>query len=190
MGWLHRFILRILTPVSKLLGEIRVAPKERAINSKHVIKIEELIAPGDILLTFSSGELTNFFIEGEYKHCAMYIGQGEIIEAIGKGVVIREIEYFASSKDKIGVFRPLFCSGVEAVNAVKIAVNQKGKKYDYNFEPNEQAFYCAELIAYAYQMSTNYGSPFVTREILSVQTVLPIDFKLAKSKFQCIAEFP
>ncbi len=186
----RRYLLKFMKPISKFLGHLYLAPKARKINTKHVLKLEELLQPGDVLLTYSEGELTNYFIEGEYKHCAMYIGQGQIVEAIGRGVSIADLEDFCASKDKIGVFRASFCTGLEAFNAVKIALKQQGKAYDYGFEPNEAAFYCAELVAYSFQVATNYTSPFVRREVMGVTTILPTDFKQASKKFSCVVEMP
>jgi hypothetical protein len=187
---LRRYILKALKPFNKVLGHIYLAPKYRDIKHAHVLKLEDNLQPGDVLLSFSKGELTNWLIDGEYKHCAMYVGAGEVVEAVGHGVITCDIEDFCATKDKIAVVRPTFCTGEEAFEAVKIALLQKGKDYDYYFEPSEQSFYCAELIAYSYQVATKFTSPFVAREVMGIKTVLPSDFKLAATKFQVVIEVP
>ena len=184
-------LARALTPLSKLTGHIYLAPKSRAIKAHHIVNaVDVILRPGDVLLTYAKGELTNYFIEGEYKHVAMYCGDGVIVEAVGTGVRAEAFDEFCSSKDKIAILRASFCSAEVCLKAVESALNQIGKSYDYAFEPNEKAFYCAELAAYAYQCATDFKSPFVVREIMGVETVLPDDFKLAVKKFDLIAEIP
>lgn len=172
------------------MGKIHIAPHARKILSHDVIAIEDALLPGDGILTFSDGELTNYFIEGEYKHCAMYLGTGQVIEAIGKGVTLTDLDDFCASKDKICVVRPKFCTFDERLKAVKYALTQVGTAYDYEFNPNLDSFYCAELYTQALQMATSFTSPFFPREVLGVMTVLPVDFKLATKKFEVVIERP
>ena len=177
-------------PISKLIGKIHFAPKQRCIKASDVFILKNILLPGDVILTFSLGELTNKFIEGQYKHCAMYAGAERVIEAVGSGVRGESLEDFCASKDLIGVFRAKFCDEGTAKRAVQFAEGQIGRPYDYTFEPNEDAFYCAELVAKAYDVATNGGTPFKYRDVMGVSTVLPIDFKLAVKKFVQIIERP
>jgi uncharacterized protein YycO len=186
----RRYLIRFLKPISILLGKLYFAPKQRCIKASDVIFLNNLLLPGDVLLTFSLGELTNSFIEGEFKHCAMYAGLGRIIEAVGSGVRGESLEEFCASKDLIGVFRARFCDEATAKKAVQFAEKQIGQPYDYSFEPNEKAFYCAELVATAYMFAMDDKAPFKYRKVLGIDTVLPIDFKLATKKFDQITERP
>lgn len=188
--WVRRFLIRLLLPITKLLGHMYLAPKSRAIRRHEVDSLEESLALGDVVLSYTSGELTNLLIEGEYKHCGIYAGSSKIIEATSKGVTITELDDFCASKDKVGVFRSKFCSEKQKIAAVRYARDRRGSSYDYYFEPNEHAFYCAELIAKAYDYATAGNSPFTRRDIWGVETVLPIDFKLATSKFESVVEVP
>lgn len=191
LSQLHMLLTKSLAPVSKLVGRIHLAPKSRAIKAHHIVNaIDVILRPGDVIIAYAKGELTNVFIEGEYKHAAMYCGDGIIVEAVGDGVRAEAFDEFCSSKDRIAIIRASFCSAEVCLKAVESALNQIGKSYDYAFEPNEKAFYCAELVAYAYQCATDFKSPFVVREIMGVETVLPDDFKLAVKKFDLIAEIP
>lgn len=186
----RRYLIRALKPISVLAGHLYIAPKYRAIKASDVIDISNNLRIGDVILTYSKGELTNYLIEGEFKHCAMYIGSGNIIEAVGKGVRVIDFESFAASKDRIAVVSPKFCDENTAKMAANFALFQEGKPYDYSFEPNEDAFYCAELIAEAYQVATGDNSPFILRTVMGVETVLPNDFYLARKKFDLIIERP
>ena len=119
-----------------------------------------------------------------------YAGSNKIIEATSKGVTITELDDFCSNKDKVAICRPLFCDEKQIIKAVRYARDRRGSSYDYYFEPNEHAFYCAELIAKSYDDATDGQSPFTRRDIWGVETVLPIDFKLAKKKFETVLEAP
>lgn len=187
---IRRVLIRILLPATKLAGKIHFSPKERAIKSHNVNYLYNELELGDVVLSYTSGELTNLLIEGEYKHCGIYAGSSKIIEATSKGVTITELDDFCASKDKVGVFRSRFCSEKQKIAAVRYARDRRGSSYDYYFEPNEHAFYCAELIAKAYDYATAGNSPFTRRDIWGVETVLPIDFKLATSKFETVVEVP
>ena len=190
MDKLRRFLIGFLRPVSVLVGKIYIAPKKRAIKASHIIAMQDALKVGDIILTYTKGELTNLLIEGDFKHCAMYIGSGTIVEAVGKGVTTQCFEDFCASKDRIAIMRALFCSEAEAQAASRFALFQEGKPYDYNFEPNEDAFYCAELIAESYKEATKDTSPFVKRQVMGVDTVLPNDFFMARKKFDLIMDMP
>lgn len=182
MNYIRLLILRFLTPVSRFLGEIYMAPKSRGIGYKEIGKLMSALKEGDVLLTFSKGEFTNWLIPGEYKHAAIYVGDGIIVEAVGSGVRDVHLEDFCASKDKIMVLRALFSSPLTAAVRAERLV---GRPYDYQFEPSEKAFYCAEIITYA------FSSPvFSNRQVMGVETTLPDDFRMAEKKFQRILELP
>ena len=149
-----------------------------------------VLRAGDVLVSFSFGELTNLFIEGKYKHAAMYVGNGKVVEAVGQGVHALDFEEFCASKDKIAILRSVFCTQETCKIAAMNVVSQIGKPYDYYFELSEKSFYCAELITWAYFNATIGLSPFTKRETMGVQTVLPIDFYNAKAKFEIVMERP
>lgn len=185
----RRFLIRILLPITKLIGMLHFSPRQRALFYQDTLDLKGVVRNGDVLLSYSYGELTNLLIPGEYKHCAIYV-DGRVVEATHIGVCSTPFEDFCASKDMVAICRPIFCGEQEMAEAVRYAVNQEGLAYDYYFEPNEEAFYCAELIAKAYEHATSGASPFKTRLTLGVETVLPIDFKLATKKFKTVLERP
>jgi len=145
---------------------------------------------GDVILSKSIGELTNWLISGEYKHCALYLGDDKVIEAVKDGVRITDLDYFCVSKDYLAICRPRFADDATADKAVFYAVEHKNAKYDFNFCPSEEAFYCAELVTAAYRYALGGQSPFTVRKIMGIDTVLPVDFKLARDKFVTVLELP
>lgn len=186
----RRYLIRTIKPISVFIGRLHYAPKHRAIKASDVFDMADALRAGDVLITFSLGELTNYFIEGDFKHAALYIGNSRVVEAIGKGVSVTDFEEFCSGKDRIAVLRPLFCTEETCKLAAINAVAQIGKPYDYYFEMGEKSFYCAELITWAYFNATIGKSPFTKRTVMGAETVLPYDFYLAKSKFELVIERP
>lgn len=187
---LRRFLIRLLNPINKFLGDLHYAPRYRDLSAKDIWEISKSLKPGDVLISYSSGELTNLLIDGEYKHAAMFTGKGFVVEAVGTGVRRVNFYDFARGKDKIAALRSTFCTEDQAIIAAVTADGLVGKPYDYDFEPNEKAFYCAEIISYCYDLAKETKSPFKTREIMGVMTVLPIDFKNASDKFSIVIERP
>lgn len=187
---IRRYLVRILKPLCVYLGRLHYSPKDRLIRASMVDAMCEVIQAGDVIVAFSRGELTSYFIEGEFKHAAMYIGAGQIIQAIGTGVSTENFEDFCASKDRIAILRPKFCDESYCKIAAMNATSQLGKPYDYYFEIGDGAFYCAELVEWAYRFATNGASPFTKKDVLGVDTVLPSDFYLAKSKFAIVIERP
>jgi len=187
---LRGFIIRLLKPVSILLGKLRYSPIQRNIRASMIDQIKDVIEIGDVIVTYSQGELTNYFIDGPYKHAAIYIGDDNIIQAVGKGVELESFEDFCASKDRIAILRPLFCDSETRKIAAMAAVSQIGHSYDYYFEIGNDSFYCAELIEWAYNFATGGRSTFVKRDVLGTNTVLPSDFYNAKSKFKLVIERP
>jgi len=190
MPFIYRILMRWAKPFSEFIGTAHIAPHQRAIKARDVMRLEDVVLMGDVLLTFSEGELTNYFIEGDWKHCAMYVGAGEVVEAVGRGVVVSDLDDFCSSKDRICILRADFCTVEETMSAVRHALACKGRAYDFFFDPGEETFYCAELIWWAFAQATNGASPFLRRKILGVETVYPSDFYDAKNKFILIEELP
>lgn len=151
-------------------------------------EVKKLIAPGDVLLCRSGGEFTNHFIPGFWTHAAIYAGQDIIVEAVSPHVREKYLIDFLISKDFVAVLRPVFADEAQRLLAIEYARKQAQDKvaYDYDFEPNESAFYCAELVGQAYIVAMGGASPFVLKETLGVLTFVPDDFYKARDKFKLV----
>lgn len=74
-------ILWLLTPFQWILQRLgRAEPK---ITSEHVDIIEHLIQDGDLITVHEDQRLTSAFIDGEYDHVGLYIGNRQVVEAVG-----------------------------------------------------------------------------------------------------------
>lgn len=149
------------------------------------------LKPGFVLLSATFGELSNLFIPHEWKHAAIYAGKDlngvpYVIEAIGPGVVKKNLLDFMFTKDRIGIFLPTFASAQQLAGAVKFAESKVGQPYDYEFKSGNKAWYCSELIWAAYKEATDARVNFAPRERFGQKTIIPGDIARATNLFKRI----
>lgn len=109
-------------------------------------RIAELVQPGDILLRGYRNYLDGVFIPGEYSHTGVYIGNGLVTHAVAEGVCSVNLFDFLRC-DRVMVLSPV--GGVD--KALERLEKWKGARYDFDFTGGNEAFYCHELAALAYQ---------------------------------------
>lgn len=184
LHWVRRVLLRASIPLQKWLQKIH--RPEFKIHDQFYFDLKSKIRNGDVLLSREDWHLTNPMIPGYWKHAAIYTN-GWVIEAIGEGVVKTSFERWCFSKDYIACYRPKFLDQVECSQAGILAAQQVGKPYDFEFAEGGKAFYCSELVYWAYS-EINHAIPFTLRESMGVRTVIPSDFANAKIKFRLVKE--
>ena len=98
----------------------------------------ELIAPrvlqtGDILLSAASG-INSAGIRAitlsPVSHAALYVGKGQIIEAVGEGIRQRSVQDFITEEATIVAFRHPKLDGVQAALIQKFSEKHVGTKYN------------------------------------------------------------
>jgi hypothetical protein len=185
-GKLRGLLIRSLTPLVKIIGKIKAPYSVKpAITTwyKWIDKIEPL----DVFLVNTYGHISNIFNPSEAKHAVLFVGWlGEqkipmIIEAIGEGVIYRNLLECISEKDRIvGIVRYNGNkNGIDISKGIEFAKQQIGKSYDYEFDENSQkkfeSFFCSELCYYSW-VAAFPNCSFTKRKTLGVDTVQPIDF--------------
>ena len=135
-----------------------------------------LLEPGDIILTYSEGYMSNIFLPGIFKHGIVYTGIREnwpledwakiqisdgqrfmvktehnIIEAIAEGVVSGSLNTILNTKiNRLAVFRPKL-SDEQKLNALNTVHSYLGNQYDFTFDFNDAATQvCTEVIYRGY----------------------------------------
>lgn len=187
----RRTLLKFLLPISKAIGHIHAPWSRKKIKAKQVEQVLKLAEPGDIILTRTMGELTNFAIQGYFKHVAMYVYDKTVCESISPKTCTTNIYDFLMTKDAFCLLRPKWLTQAERLRAAQIMVSLCGKPYDYMFDIGEEGFYCAESGWFSLDKASEIdGEIFGKRTTMGVQTVLPQDFYDAKSKFDLLAAYP
>ena len=99
----------------------------------------QLIAPddlrhADIVLSAAGSPLSGgirFFTLAPVSHAALYVGDGEVAEALGGGVRLRTVEKMLAEESVIAVFRHPRLDERTAERISSIARGRVGRRYDY-----------------------------------------------------------
>lgn len=177
------------------LGLVRWREGKLKNNEALIQMVVSQLQPGDILLEKTPFTLTDKTIPGHFGHAAVYIGTAEqlkalhmqdmpevrkhldkinsgagVVEALRNGVQLNNIQEFMNIDD-FAVLRPKHLTESQQVKAVKIALSNVGKRYDFNFDVNTtETIVCSELVYIAYP-----HIDFVTKRVLDSYTISPDD---------------
>ena len=188
--WLkaRRGFLGLVYPISNSVSSVHAPWSRKKIRSAHYRYFLKMLRPGDVLLTFASGELTNLCIPGFWSHACIYAGDEKVIEAVSDGVLVTDLIDATLSKDYVMIRRPNFATADQMSAAVAWARSKLGAEYDFFFNKKNQAFYCSELVWLAYEAACGGDVPFTLRKTLGLDTVIPDDIGLADKYWRTIAD--
>lgn len=174
-------------------------------------EVVDLIRPGDILVTSQRGfqflslpiRFANFcrrsYADRIWTHAAIYIGNGEVVEAFQTGIVTRSVEdaYFKNNYDYVILRRKTAADNVDFSKGINFCRDKVGHKYDnkaltyfvlMNIVPpslrwiidnpivdraldTKDAYFCSELAGSALLEADEYCFD------RPPQQVMPLDFK-------------
>lgn len=183
--FIPRWVLAIVIFIEKLI-EIFHKP-ECLLTWANVQAAQSVLKDGDVLLSRTDWELSNYLIPGPYKHAAVYFG-GDVYEAVTAGVRKVPFAEWVLKKDHCGVARIKakfsdLASGKDFLDA------QIGDPYDYNFldVKSSRAWFCS-LYVYKFlcAASVDFAQVFTLRATFGEQTVTPDDFWQAADKLDRI----
>jgi len=109
-----------------------------------------------IILSHKEFEFTNLFIKGYWKHSAIIIDNEILIEATSKGVELKKIDDFITAVDDYVVLRPTFCDASLMEETCRYVRRVVGYPYNYTFLHGKKAFYCSQLIYWAYMLACRH----------------------------------
>ena len=93
------------------------------------------IEKADMVCTFNEKSLMSRFIasldKGTWSHSAMYMGNGQISEAITQGIVMRDISVYKSKHVHIGIYRLFDMTPQRAEKAIQRGLSLIGGDYSY-----------------------------------------------------------
>ena len=194
---IRNFLLKITTPILKLIDHVRAPFITAQMCLGDALEIVNTLKPLDIILSIETGYIVNLINPGKWKHAIIYLGKDDdgvpmVIEAIGQGVVRRNLYECLANKNYIAICRlKENLTKKQIKSGIDFATAQIGKNYDYNFDMETtrkfQSFYCSEL-AYFTIREAAPDTEFTLKESLGVRTVIPSDFYLAKKYFNVVFE--
>jgi uncharacterized protein YycO len=160
-------------------------PHVHKIKGHEARQICDHLIPGDILLSKSDGYISSRTIPGFWSHAAIYVGNNNVIHAIGEGVIIEDVLAFVRT-DHIVVLRFKKISNEEILAAISKAhkmVDNK-VKYDYTFTDNNGMVYCTEAV------NNNFNNTFrESFEIVAGNSILTPEGIYNSTKLYKVIEF-
>lgn len=94
---------------------------------------ESDLKPADILLSTGNAKVSSvirFGTGSRYSHASLYAGNGEIIEAIGEGVLRQSLTRAMRDDTLVCAYRRVRMSDAQAQQVIRYAASQVGKPYD------------------------------------------------------------
>lgn len=111
---------------------------------------------GDIILTRGVLKVIGGLDPGYWDHCAIYIGNGQIVESYDAGVRVKPAN-ISLTADEAAIYRVRTTSAVKQA-AVNFCNSQIGKPYDFGCilwpgtkDINSSSWYCSELVWAGYK---------------------------------------
>lgn len=98
-----------------------------------LVRVEDLL-PGDILLSADNGLASagiRLLTTSPVSHAALYVGDGEVAEALRGGVRLRTMARVLAEETVVAVFRHPALDDARALRSSAFAREQVGKPYDY-----------------------------------------------------------
>lgn len=101
--------------------------------------------PGDVLLSKSSGHLTNVLIGGDYSHAALVVSTDRIAEMTANGFDIVDVDKFCKQSTRICLLRLTPENEAYGMLMAEKAMTFENAEYDLDFDLGVESLYCSEL---------------------------------------------
>lgn len=139
----------------------------------------DTVQAGDVLLRRYDHYLGSHLTPGYFSHAAIYVGDNRVVHMLGEGICEEDILTFCRT-DAVAVMR---CMTAGMAKAAVIEADYwlaKGVEYDFEFEAEDEEFYCTEFVWKC------YGED---ERIMYDKYILPDDF-LGTKMFKMIVRRP
>jgi len=154
-----------------------------------------MLIPGDIIAVHTFFAILSWLIRrltrSMWNHVVIYVGNGLMVEALGKGVLLRQVCIYEGRRRrwKVAAFRPA-CSKAIREKAARLCLDAVGLKYDYwlvwgilrairnyrldrkNEFDHASRFGCSELIAKKYH---DAGYDLFNTQTIHLSNAAPAD---------------
>jgi len=136
---------------------IQYKPQLHSVKGPQVREILATVRGGDILLRRFSAYLNTVFCPGFFGHAGLYVGNNQIVHAVGQGVIQEDILNFCRC-DAICVlgispqnkFMPYSLMARETAVKEALILADKNVPYDFDFSSDNKTYYCTELVDRVY----------------------------------------
>jgi hypothetical protein len=186
--YLIRKLIRSLEPLIRKLGAIYSPFSRKKLTSEDWDQFQCILQPGDLILTATRGELSNFIIPGFWKHGAIYIPEkgGYVIHAVGKeGVSEMDLEPFFFKRDYVAIVRP---KGMSEESRAKICVAAKknlGLSYDFSASLENATLYCFENLFVCHAEALG-RLPFMPDKVFGEPALVGDDFYKRRNVYNVV----
>jgi len=124
-------------------------PREKRIHPGLRDSLAESLRPGDVFVTRHDDAMSNWFLPGFWPHAALYLGEGQTLEAKKDGVRVRHI-HETLHVDALVVLRPPVADD-RLPDVLTRAMSHAGKPYDFLFDfRTADRLACTEVIYRTY----------------------------------------
>jgi hypothetical protein len=137
--WLYGRYRQFLT----WFGDIMVATEPPLVRAEHIITMETILQPGDVICRKYTYYLDSFLIPGEYSHSGFVVGRNLMAHSIAEGVLYIHPIDFIKDCDGFIILRPHYVDKGAAIERAIWHVENK-TQYDFTFKDRKK-FYCHEF---------------------------------------------
>jgi len=184
---IRRAVLRVAWPLAVALARVGHLVSRGGAAREGYPEHAAPLRVGDAIVTRTRWAPTNLLIPGHYKHAAMYVGDGDVVEAVYPVVRVAQLDAMLGRADDYAVLRPRALGAEQERNAASVICAYVRAPYDFAFEPGARALYCSEAVWMAYRAASPDWT-FEARERMGVLTVTPNDFYEARDHFSVVYE--
>ena len=189
-GNLNKAIYAILELGGRAVAHLSTKPEHvPALPAGIAHQIQELLQPGDVLVTRKEHAMSNYFLPGYWPHVAMYVGGQQVVESMKDGVRVREMSS-PFGNDSVAVIRPAL-DEENIQQAIVRARSHVGKPYDFDFDfTRADRLVCTEVVYRSYEGLGEMQFSLVRRagrQTVSAEDLLGL--ALEEQKFQTVAVY-
>lgn len=119
-----------------------------------------------------------------------------VLESVGAGVIATNLVKFLTTKDKVKIYKPLFASNNDRIFTAREAICDLGLPYDFGFTSTNEAKYCFEYVAQAYERAVGVKLNKVNYDFMGLHLYdlfLSSTFDEDIEKWECVidsADYP
>ena len=190
LGNLNKAMYAILELGGRAVERLSTHPDHvPAMPARIAEQIQELLQPGDVIVTRKEHAISNYLLPGYWPHVAMYVGGQQVVEAMKDGVRVREMAS-PFGNDSVAVIRPVLDAD-RIQQAIVRARSHVGKPYDFDFDfTRADRLVCTEVVYRSYEGLGEMQFSLVRRagrQTMSAEDLLGL--ALEGQKFQTVAVY-